>query len=62
MAAIGAVIGFVLVFVSFMVICTMVGYDRRSAGVISLFASVWGGPGFGALMGAVWAAHPPEQR
>ena len=61
-AAIGGLIGFVVVAVLYMVICVAVGYDDMGAAGVALFAGIWGGPGFGAMMGAVVAAHPPEMR
>lgn len=61
-AAIGAVIGFVFVMLLYGGICLAVGYDDMGALGVALFAGIWGGPGFGAMMGAVVAMHPPDQR
>lgn len=61
-AAIGGVIGFVLVAVVFGVICLAAGAGRAGAAGIGVFAGIWGGPGFGAMMGATIAATPPEDR
>lgn len=61
-AAIGGLIGFVLVVLLYGGICLAVGYDQMGALGVAVFAGIWGGPGFGAMMGAVVAMHPPEER
>lgn len=61
-AAIGAVIGFVLVAVVYGGISLFAGSGNEGAMGIAVFAGIWGGPGFGAMMGAVVAAHSREDR
>lgn len=61
-AALGALIGFVLVVVVYGGISLFAGSGTEGAAGIALFAGIWGGPGFGAMMGAVVAAHSTEDR
>jgi hypothetical protein len=61
-AAIGALIGFVLVVVVYGSISLFAGSGNEGAAGIAVFAGIWGGPGFGAMMGAVVAAHSTEDR
>jgi hypothetical protein len=61
-AAIGALIGFLLVAVVYGGISLFAGSGNEGAMGIAVFAGIWGGPGFGAMMGAVVAAHSREDR
>lgn len=49
----GSVIGFVVVFASFGGLALGAGLDPAPAAGLGLFTAVWGGPGFGGMMGAV---------
>lgn len=61
-AAIGGVFGFLVVGVIFGLMSLAAGADRAGALGIATFAGIWGGPGFGAMLGATIAATPPEDR
>jgi hypothetical protein len=52
----GSLIGFVVVSTIVLVIALLAGYDAADALGIGAFAGLWGGPGFGGMMGATLAA------
>jgi hypothetical protein len=52
---IGSLIGFVTVATVVVLIGLLAGWDARNAIGIGAFAGIWGGPGFGGMMGATLA-------
>lgn len=61
-AAIGALVGFVIVGLLYGGVVLAGGADRPGALGVAVFAGIWGGPGFGAMLGATIAATPPKDR
>ncbi len=49
----GSLIGFVVVFGIFGGLSLVAGLDAPAAAGLGAFTAVWGGPGFGGMMGAV---------
>lgn len=49
----GSLIGFVVVFAIFGGLSLVAGLDAPAAAGLGFFTAVWGGPGFGGMMGAV---------
>lgn len=60
-ALIGAAIGFVTVFCVAASIGLIGGLPPLGAIAIGTFAAVWGGPGFGAMFGAIFAITQNER-
>jgi hypothetical protein len=52
----GSLIGFVLVAAIAWVVARFAGFDGANAVGVAAFAGLWGGPGFGGMMGATLAA------
>jgi len=56
----GSLIGFVMVASVALVIALLAGFGTTSALGVSAFAGMWGGPGFGGMLGATLAANRAE--
>lgn len=50
---IGSVVGFIVVFAAFGGAALAIGLEVVPSLGLALFVSIWGGPGFGGMMGAV---------
>ena len=56
----GSLIGFLVVLAIVCTIAVLAGYDAADALGVGAFAGLWGGPGFGGMMGATLAANRHE--
>ena len=53
---IGSAIGFVVIFATIALITRMAGADWAPAVAVGAFAALWGGPGFGGMLGLILSA------
>jgi hypothetical protein len=60
-AAIGAAIGFVAFSAFAAGVGLFAGMDMAPAAGVGAFVGIWGGPGFGAMMGGIFAVTRDER-
>ena len=53
----GSLVGFVIVATIAWLVARVAGYTTTDAFGVAAFAGLWGGPGFGGMMGATLAAN-----